>query len=165
MGIVTILAFVYIPLNLATSIFGMNIQQLNRTGQDLWIFIVTGAVALLITGVSWFCVEVLTSYKSWAKIGSTDNSRRNQALVFRLALLLWLVRNGYTTWMRRSGAWWCILSNDKFGHFRARTWYYLDTNPFITDKAMDPPEKACDYVYRSIQSGNHLQDFDLRTIT
>lgn len=35
---VTVLALVYVPVNLATSVFGMNLQQLNGNGQTLEIF-------------------------------------------------------------------------------------------------------------------------------
>ena len=114
----------------------MNFQQLNQSGQNIWVFIVTGALALLITGVSWLSVEVITSYKGWTDLGKTDDSCRNESLPFRLALLLWLVKNGHWKWMYRSGAWLCILSNDKLGKFRVRRNL--------------SGENACNYVYRSI---------------
>ena len=135
----------------------MNIQQLNQSGQNIWVFIVTGVLALLITGVSWFCVEVITSYKEWPRKGITGDSRRNKSLAFRLALLVWLVKNGHTTWMWLSGAWLCILSNDKLGKFRVRSW---------VGNELLPKDKACDYVYRSIQSEDIWPNFDLeRTIS
>ena len=128
----------------------MNIQQLNQSGQNLWVFIVTGVIALLITAVSWFSVEVITSYKGWPREGSTDNSRRNESLAFRLALLVWLVKNGHTTWMWLSGAWLCILSNGKLGKFSTLgAGYKMD----ITE------DDACNYVYESI-SGNLEERFE-----
>ena len=130
----------------------MNLQQLNQSGQNLWVFVLTGVVALLVTGSAWWCVELITNYKGWPRKGSTEDSRRNKRLVFRLALLVWLVKNGHTTWMRRTGAWLCILSNDKLGKFRG---YDPQTNSSL-------PEEACDYVYRSIQSEELWRNFEIR---
>ena len=47
---VTVLPFVYVPLNLATSIFGMNLSELNGSGKNIWVFLCTAIVALLTTG-------------------------------------------------------------------------------------------------------------------
>ena len=138
----------------------MNLQQLNKSGQNLWVFIVTGVVALLITGVSWLCVEVITSYRGWTKLGSTNDSHRNESLAFRLALLVWLVKNGHTTWMRCSGAWLCILSNDKLGNFSVVA---ANTTVAAMGTGDSPLETACDYVYRSILSQEKLV-FDLDMI-
>lgn len=54
---VTILAFVYVPLNMATSIFGMNIQELNQSGHKVWMFVLTAVLALLVTAGGWFLVD------------------------------------------------------------------------------------------------------------
>ena len=132
----------------------MNLQQLNKSGQNFWVFIVTGVVALLVTTVAWFCVELTTSYKGLRQYGSTADSRRIQSILFRLALLVWLVKNGHTTWMWQSGAWLCILSNDRLGKFHARG----------EGEPNDLPENACDYVYRSIQSKDLWRNFQLRTL-
>ena len=64
---VTILAFVYVPLNLATSIFGMNLQQLNQSGRSIWSFLVTAIVSLLVTGSIWFCLEQYNSVADWKR--------------------------------------------------------------------------------------------------
>lgn len=142
----------------------MNLQQLNQSGQNLWVFIVTGVIALLVTGVSWLCVEVITSYKGWTKPGSTNDARPSRSIVFRLALLVWLVKNGHTTWMWQSGAWLCILSNDKLGKFRAESKMGLDGTELDQWNIISHrPEKACAYVYRSIQSEKLWGNFDLST--
>lgn len=49
----TSLATVFIPISLASSIFGMNIQEINGTGLDIWVFILTVIVALLLTLLGW----------------------------------------------------------------------------------------------------------------
>lgn len=140
----------------------MNLQQLNQSGQNLWVFIVTGVTALLITGVSWLCVEVITSYKGLPRIRSTEDSLHEKGLAFRLALLVWLLGKGHTTWMWRSGAWLCILSNEKLGKFRCtREVYSNEEDERIHPDA--PPERACDYVYESLQSEKLRANFNLRT--
>ncbi|KAL8915123.1 MAG: hypothetical protein Q9172_006952 [Xanthocarpia lactea] len=63
--IFTILAFVYIPLNLATSVFGMNLQQLNGSGQSLVDFVLTALLALIITGGTWYVIEIVNVYRKW----------------------------------------------------------------------------------------------------
>ena len=140
----------------------MNLQQLNRSGQSLWVFIVTGVIALLVTGVSWLCVEVITSYKGLPKKGRTDDSRRNNSFTFRVALFVWLVKNGHTAWMWHSGAWLCILSNSRLGRFHARAMCGLN-GEFISPSDQKL-ENACDYVYRSIQSERFRLNFDLSTV-
>ena len=143
----------------------MNLQQLNHNGQNLWVFIVTGVIALLITGASWFCVEVITSYKGWPREGSTEEARRNEGLAFRLALLVWLIKNGYTTWMWYSGAWLRVLSNDKLGIFRVRVIVGLGTERSDAVKGGHLSTNACDYVHRGIQSGEGREHFSLRTLS
>ena len=44
---VTILAFVFVPWSLATSIYGMNLQELNESGKSIWAFIITGILLFL----------------------------------------------------------------------------------------------------------------------
>ena len=139
----------------------MNLQQLNQSGQNLWVFIVTGVIALLVTGVSWLCVEVITSYKGLPEKGSTDDSRRNESFTFRVALLVWLVKNGHTAWMWHSGAWLCILSNEKLGKFSAMARQGSNGEILIIDARR---EKACDYVHSSIQSEKFWENFNLSTI-
>lgn len=118
--LVTILAFVYVPLNLATSIFGMNIKQLNHSGQSLWVFFVTAVVALLVTGGSWACsksgYKAMAWYKERAAVSrayAKKGEKQEYGLLLRMAMLVWLVRNGHTAWMWKSGAWLAIPMNSK----------------------------------------------------
>lgn len=118
--LVTILAFVYVPLNLATSIFGMNIKQLNHSGQSLWVFFVTAVVALLVTGGSWACSKsgyrAMAWYKERAAVSGAyakKEEKQEYGLLLRMAMFLWLVRQGYTAWMWTTGAWLAILMNSK----------------------------------------------------
>lgn len=112
---VTILAFIYVPLNLATSIFGMNIQELNESGQKFWVFMTTAVTVIIMTTVSWFILEQVNSYKAWLRARGKPPKRRlrtEYTLATRVAMLVWLVRNGHKSWMHTSGAGWRILLND-----------------------------------------------------
>ena len=102
----TILAFVYIPLNLATSIFGMNIKQLNQTGQNIWVFFLTTIVALLVTDGSWICFDSTYKAVEWYRervVAKRVEEKRVRKGIYgvpvRLAMLIWLVRNGHKKWM------------------------------------------------------------------
>lgn len=114
---VTVLAFVYVPLNLATSIFGMNLQELNQNGQQLWVFMTTAVTVLIITTGSWFFLEQVNNYKIWRRGAREKPSRHRRgtkwALAKRVAMLVWLLENGHRSWMQTSGAWWRILVNDE----------------------------------------------------
>ena len=110
---VTILAFVYVPLNLATSVFGMNLKQLNGSGQDLRVFIIIAVNLLAATGGSWFLIEQNNSYTKWQKrsLDEIYDGKTQFALGIRLALFVWLISQGHTNWMFTSGAWWRIIAN------------------------------------------------------
>lgn len=116
---VTILAFVYVPLNLATSIFGMNLSELNGSGQELWVFLTTAVIALVITGVSWFLIEEVYNYLRWQR--SYDNRMRQKrghdprvrlTIGARMSMLALLWKYEHKNWLWRSGAWWRILTNN-----------------------------------------------------
>ncbi|KAL8885949.1 MAG: hypothetical protein Q9192_006563 [Flavoplaca navasiana] len=116
----TILALVYVPLNLASSIYGMNIQQLNGSGQSVWIFVVTAVIALLITAGTWYLSEATNTYRRWHRsraehdgrlIGDDGIKRPEFSVAERIAMIVWLKREGYGSWMRTTGAWWKILLN------------------------------------------------------
>lgn len=114
--IVTILAFVYVPLNLATSIFGMNIQQLNESGKSLWVFLVTAFVTLAVTGCLWLLVELLNGYQNWQR-GRPELSQNTTTSSYnlgeRVAMVVWLLRHHHISWAREVGAWWRIMVNDR----------------------------------------------------
>ena len=162
---VTILAFIYVPLDLATSIFGMNIQQLNQNGQNLRVFLVTAAVALLITVLIWLaCYLYLSSEaKVWLRaatesqkqIRDSQTVKRHKfpngdltkpvlqyTLSTRLAMILWLILNGHTIWMSKSGAWLAILLN----YQRPIVLSFVDEEG--VEFNVLPLETACDHVTR-----------------
>ena len=64
---VTFRAFVYVPLNLATSISGMNLRELNGSGKSLCVFLCTATIALLTTGALWLVLEEVKNYLRWRR--------------------------------------------------------------------------------------------------
>ena len=112
----------------------MNIQQLNGSGQKLWVFFVTAVLALLVTGGSWIFFNRVAPHKdkavAWYKERVADKRAHDESqeaqrygLLIRMAMLVWLVRNGYASWMWKSGAWMAITTNSKAlarGHFLTR---------------------------------------------
>ena len=123
----------------------MNIQQLNGSGQQIWIFFTTAVAALIITGGSWLFSSRLATHKAilWYKERAAakkvlDEDRKSQeyGLLLRIAMLVWLVRNRHTLWMWRSGAWAAILTNNNNTQVRY-SW-----NTWCVGSA----SSACDYV-------------------
>ena len=51
--LLTILAFIFVPVSLTTSIFGMNIQQINQSGPSWWAVILTAVVMVVIALLGW----------------------------------------------------------------------------------------------------------------
>jgi hypothetical protein len=60
--IVTVLAFIFVPISLASSIFGMNVQQINQTGCSLWVFVITSIVLLTISALSFLFRHAVKSF-------------------------------------------------------------------------------------------------------
>ncbi|KAI4178271.1 MAG: hypothetical protein LQ346_007503 [Caloplaca aetnensis] len=79
----TVLAFIYVPLNLATSIFGMNLEQLNASGQQLRVFFVTAISALLVTGSVWFCIDQVNDWFTWRDGQTRSRTRTKFSLAVR----------------------------------------------------------------------------------
>jgi CorA-like Mg2+ transporter protein len=52
-NMLTTLAFFFVPVSLASSIFGMNLQEMNQSGLSFWVFVVTSAAFLLGVLLMW----------------------------------------------------------------------------------------------------------------
>ena len=103
---VTILAFVYVPINLATSVFGMNLQELNQNGQKFWSFVVTAIAALLITGSVWSSLElynVVREHKYRVKRMRTHTEEPKVRVGVRVAIFLGLIKEDDLDRLRRRG--------------------------------------------------------------
>ena len=113
----TVLAFFYVPLNLATSVFGMNIQQLNGSGTSIGGFLGTAVMLLFLTGLSWSILEGVQDVRAWLRRLPNDGGIlcENQSIFVRLYMIWWLCRNGWFVWTIRTGAGWCLLINSDGG--------------------------------------------------
>lgn len=167
---VTVLAFVYVPLNLATSIFGMNIQQLNRNGQPIWVFLITTVVAVLVTFFVWFAIEQRMGYLAWQKQMSAPTDRDSSwpgrgtdyNFATRLAILSMLLQRGCHRWAWSSGAWLRILTNELVSAqliARENKTLSTATRSINPNYAEFRAFSACDYVCKHIKPGSYVDAF------
>ncbi|MCJ1326394.1 hypothetical protein MMC10_003058 [Thelotrema lepadinum] len=137
--LVTLLAFIYVPLNLATSIFGMNIQQINATGPDMPFFVYTALGILGATIFCWFSIAQHEGYHQWqsrtqrGRGGLQIRHTSGYCLTARITMLIWLLRHGHASWLWSTNAWIGLLTDDLLGSFKSES---TDSN------------SACDYVTR-----------------
>ena len=128
--IFTVLAFFYIPLNLATSVFGMNLQQLNGSGTAIGAFLGTAAVLLFVTGMTWLVFQGVQDALIVFRPSAVDIlpvPRRKPNIFLRLGLIWLLCRNGLCVWTIRTGAGWCLLTNSSKG-FYSKSRAFSDRN-------------------------------------
>lgn len=76
--LLTILAFIFVPLSLSTSVFGMNIQQIDQSGPSWWVVIITAAVITAVALIGWVIVRRLANTydiwdEFWQEAADTDN--------------------------------------------------------------------------------------------
>ena len=151
--IITILAFFYVPLNLATSIFGMNLQQLNGSGTSIGAFLGTVGGFLFVTGVSWLFIERIQNARIMfgrLKGDRTSVLPRNSNVAFlRFYMIWWLGRNGLFKWMTRTGAGWCLLINSSEGFQPSGSLSYREGLPAF-DFVLDLMLESKDYRSRLI---------------
>ncbi|RMZ76704.1 hypothetical protein DV737_g4686, partial [Chaetothyriales sp. CBS 132003] len=74
-NLLTSLAVVYLPLSLATSAFGMNLQEMTRSGPHVWVFVVTTIVLVSCT-MSVICVLFYKDIDCQSKDGVHEVRRR-----------------------------------------------------------------------------------------
>lgn len=117
----TIIAFIYAPLNTATSIYGMNIQQINSSGHNIGVFIITAVIVLLTTAISWLTMEEINQTKAWHKENArTDrsksdilNHKNHSRIGVRILMICWLIAHGHLKWAWKSKAFIQILINSR----------------------------------------------------
>ena len=121
-NVVTVLAFIYVPLNLATSIFGMNIYQLNESGQSFWVFLITALVAMLVTVSAWYLTEQVNSYRKWYEANVRNGNIKDDerptppeqarlSLMMKANMLIGLSLSSSKYWVIKKGIWWRFLTN------------------------------------------------------
>jgi hypothetical protein len=119
-SLVTILAFAFIPLSLATSFFGMNIQELNSTGQPMWIFLVTSVGILLVALTIWAIFYQWTKFIHAPEYSANHRYMTPEAVGgmtrwTRAKSFLWLIYRGHFIWCWRSGILFALLTNGHKG--------------------------------------------------
>ena len=62
-SIVTVLAFIFIPINTASSIFGMNVKEIGDSA-SIWAFVIIAGVLSACSGLGWFLWRA--PWKKWA---------------------------------------------------------------------------------------------------
>lgn len=124
---VTILAFIFVPLSLATSIFGMNLQELNESGQPTWVFLATAGLILWIAFCIWGIFYQWMKYIHAPRWGAANwrleqtkeakdcEEEANISLYVRLKFLLWLLCHGHIIWCWRSGIIFSLLTKGRLG--------------------------------------------------
>ena len=128
----------------------MNLQQLNQSGQQLWVFICTASVSLVLTGGTWFCIDQFNGFRNWRRDRSvrTINQRRYSKfnLMVRIFLLCRLWLRTRTLWIFRSNAWYHVVTNSSVHGFitapgTLREYHHLT---------------ALEYIYRGFQEYKFL---------
>lgn len=148
----------------------MNIQQLNRNGQPIWVFLITTVVAVFVTFFVWFAIEQRMGYLTWRKEMSAPADHdslwsgrgTNYNLVTRLAILIMLLQRGHHRWAWSSRAWLRILTNERVGAeliARENRTLSTATRPIDPNYAEFRALSACDYVCKHIKPGSHVDAF------
>lgn len=88
--LVTLLAFIFIPLSLGTSIFGMNVQEINGSGHGIWVFVVTTTGLLVIAVILFFLSKRIVEYcRRLINKRNRSRARRTKAKDVGIPLSVW----------------------------------------------------------------------------
>lgn len=124
--LVTILAFVFVPMSLGTSIFGMNINELNETGQPLWVFIATTFSIFTVSTLTWGFSYQLHKYHTLPESKRYEQRPERPTVQesspggvvlwqVRLYQFLRLIWHGHAIWAWKSGIAFSLLTGGKKG--------------------------------------------------
>ena len=128
----------------------MNIQQINGSGHNIWVFAVTSVVALVVTGATWYLIEIINGVRVSARVAQDfEMGRPNYNLAYRLFMLWWLIIHGHSSWMWRTKAGFAILKNSD--SFFPPSNEVNPSNPRIAS--------ACDYVAYFMHPVNAWESF------
>jgi hypothetical protein len=108
------LAFLFTPLSMATSIYGMNLDELNHTGPSVKVFLVTAGCLLGTTLIVW---RVIGSIENWWIARKLQRRRQGFQRCYKV---FWRCAcNGHFWWLIRSGIFLGLLSDHLFGDVTA----------------------------------------------
>ena len=85
----TAIVFFFVPISLAGTIFGMNVQQINATGPGIEAFVVTAVVMIVAAMVLWGLFALVADYRLEVKREFMQSPRVNvwESLLWRERLL------------------------------------------------------------------------------
>lgn len=117
----------------------MNIKQLNQQGQNIWTFVITALLALILTGLIWVFIAADVHWgqeRSKRQHNQAPETRTTTAegqrpklqspkadILTRLGLLKFLLMHRFFRWTWETNAWISILTNDRIGRL------FFDKNP------------------------------------
>ncbi|KAI0973497.1 hypothetical protein F4678DRAFT_28556 [Xylaria arbuscula] len=116
--LITVLAIFFVPISLSTSVFGMNINELNQNGQSLWVFIVTTVVIVAATLTVWGLMFQVQKYNSLPR---RDDHGEGVPWYQRLILAFLLVGYGHVVWAWQSGIIVSLLTDGQVAFLRSCT--------------------------------------------
>lgn len=121
----TVLAFVFVPLSIGTSTFGMNLDELNGSGPRLWVFSLTTIVIFLLSTLLWAAISQVHKYYRLKERFMIESSPQSSSMPvawhFRLSLLFRLVTHGHIFWVWRSGIAFSLATSGRKAFLRSCT--------------------------------------------
>ncbi|KAJ3572651.1 hypothetical protein NPX13_g4979 [Xylaria arbuscula] len=112
--LVTVLAIFFVPISLSTSVFDMNIDELNENGQSLWVFVLTTVFIVAATMTIWGTMYQWQKYNSLPKGGHEGKS-----WLTRFRCLLHLVFHRHSIWAWKSGILVSLLMDGRVAFLRS----------------------------------------------
>ena len=150
----------------------MNLQQLNQSGQHVWVFVLTAVLALVLTFTLWIIIVLYRDYRQWCDQMQAPpeeewvKREKRYSFVIRIAILSLTVKIGYGRWLWVSGAWIRILTNERIKPaLSLKALNQFSTREDLLDnELLDVFDKqtACDYVCQYIRQRQKRKYFDPR---
>jgi len=75
--VVTVLAFIFIPINTASSIFGMNVKEIGES-TSIWAFVIIACALTACAGLGWLLWRAPWQ-KWWKDLGLPVSQERDKA--------------------------------------------------------------------------------------
>lgn len=75
----TFVAFIFVPLSFTTSFFGMNISELNASGQPIWVWFVLSVPILAASLLAWW-LDVTRRRRIWAGVKDIVSRKNREVL-------------------------------------------------------------------------------------
>ena len=103
--VVTVLASVFVPISLASSIFGMNIQEINQSGHSIWTFVVCAISMWLLTGLAWLIWQTRRNFKvAKHRILDSEHMNKDQWSSYSMGQRLHRIKSQFHPYQPMGGA-------------------------------------------------------------